>query len=295
MWRGPAPPPDLASVTIETRGEPALDLEARTTARRVAIGTGSGFVGGAATGATLTVGGTLTCAIITSPSIIGPFICLGIGVVAFPFMVGGGAIIGTVGGAATGAIVGGLPGKTATEISELVQQPASVRDFTQELGTAVRANVPEARQTERREALTLVALELNRVELTQYRSDELAIKMQAAASYSWGGGGHRRSKRKTTATCTYEFETERAHVPEWLPDGSRTFDQAFTNGINAIARQIAVDMDTTLPPPERQGRKLFGAKMTKIGENTYEVTGETARDAEERRRSICFETLRDAR
>jgi len=294
MWRGTPPPPDLSSVAIEASGESALDLKARTTARRIAIGTGSGFVGGAATGAVLTVGATGVCAVVTAPSIIGPPLCLMAGVVAFPFMTGGGAIIGTVGGATTGAIVGGLPGKTATEISELAQQPASLRDFTQELGTAVRANVPEPRQTEPSEALTLVDLELTNVELAQYRSDKLAIKMQAAARYSWGGGGPR-SQRKTTATCTYEYETEQAHVSEWLPDGGRTFDQAFTDGINAIARQIAVDMDTSLPPPEPQGRKLFGAKMTKIGEDTYELRGDTAREAEERRRSICFATLRDAR
>jgi hypothetical protein len=295
MFRGPAPPPDLSTVAVATSGEPELDLKARTTTRRIAIGTGSGFVGGAATGAALTVGGTFVCAAILIPTVIGPLFCIAAGVVAFPFMVGGGAIIGTVGGATTGAIVGGLPGDTATEISELTHQPASVRDFTQELGTAVRTNIPESRQTERREALTLVALELTRVELAQYRSDKLSIKMQAEAKYSWGGGGHRRSKRKATATCKYEYETEPAHVSEWLPDGGRTFDQAFTNGIDAIARQISVDMDSSLPPPEKQGRRFFGAKMTKLGENTYEVTHDTAQEAEERRRSICWESLRDAR
>lgn len=189
----------------------------------------------------------------------------------------GGAIVGTVTGATVGAIVGGLPRKTATEVSDLVQQPASVRNFTQELGEAVRANVPDSRVAESGEALTLVALELTDVKLVQYRSDELAIKMQAAAKYTWGS-----PKRRVSATCEYESATEQAHVSQWLPGGELNFDQAFTDAINGLASQIAAGMNPDLTAPQAERRGLFGGSKE-------------PEDPEELQRLECFETLRNTR
>lgn len=71
-WRKPVAPPDFSSLAITTDGDPDLDLIARTTIRRVAIGSGAGLVGGAATGAVGTVGATGVCAVVTAPSVIGP-------------------------------------------------------------------------------------------------------------------------------------------------------------------------------------------------------------------------------
>ena len=298
MWSKPPPPPDLSSVAISTAGDPDLDLKARTTIRRVAIGAGSGLVSGAAAGAAGTIGATVFCAAVTLPTGIGPLICTGLGVVAFIPVTAAGAFIGTVGGTATGAIVGGLPRKKATEISKLVQQPASGRNFKQELGTAVRARVPESRQTDRDTALTLVAVELTEVELTQDRSDSLAIKMKASAEYAWGhirAGGHRRTQNKPTkATCTYEYETEKVHVDEWLVDGAKAFDLAFTDAVDGIARQVANDMQADAPAREA-GSSALGVQVKKLPSGDYELKGDTAEDAEARQSEDCLKKLRRGR
>ena len=88
---------------------------------------------------------------------------------------------------------------------------------------------------------------------------------------------------------------EELYITPEITDGGKTFDLAFTDAINGIARVISQDMNSGLPPAEDAGSSLMGVQMKQMPSGDYHVTGDTAEDAEARQSSDCLKKLRSAK
>jgi hypothetical protein len=228
LFGGADPGPQFTTVTIMTRGQSDMDLEADSTLKSALIGGGAGGASGAVIGAGVGAG--------IGAAGGGPFAPVAAVIGAGVF--GG---IGLVGGATTGVVIGGfqgLPGEKAEQVTQVLSDLAQIRDFQEELRSAVEATVPADRRAAANQADATAILELTQLELEQHLSDEISLRIRAKMTLEWGPNIEDRDSLSTD----YEYETPDRHVDDWLLDDGAAFGAGFTEGMDAIADQMSRDI-----------------------------------------------------
>jgi len=228
LFGGADPEPQFTTVTIMTRGQSDMDLEADSTLKSALIGGGGGGASGAVVGAGVGAG--------VGAAGGGPLAPVAAVVGAGVF--GG---IGLVGGATTGVVIGGLqglPGEKAEQVTRILAGLAQTRDFQEELRSAVEATVPPDRRAAANQADATAILQLTQIELEQHLSDEVSLRMRAKMTLEWGPN----REDPDSLNTDYEYETPDRHVDDWLLEDGAAFGAGFTEGIDAIAGQMFRDI-----------------------------------------------------
>jgi len=227
MLGGSEPQPTFETMAVVTRGQSDVDLEADSTGKSALVGGGAGALSagavGAGTGAALGLG-------------MGPLAPAAVPVFAGIFGAGG-----ALAGGATGVVVGGLqglPSEKAEEVTRILAELATGRDFQGELRHEVESSLPESRQATSDRADATAIVELTEVELEQHLSDGVSVHMEAKLTLEWGpdrGAPHSKD-------WSYEDDTPERHVDEWLQEDGRAFGVALSEGIDTLASQMSRDL-----------------------------------------------------
>jgi hypothetical protein len=151
-------------------------------------------------------------------------------------------VAGFIAGGVTGAVaggIGGLPWKTAGQVNELLLNLQRRRDFGREIQLAIEAEVPSEKQARRDQAEAIVTARLDEIDLRQHYSERLSMRIYGSMTQEWD----RASGQPKTRTCKYAFTSETRDVEDWLHDGGKLFDVAFTDAVNHFASWMARDLD----------------------------------------------------
>jgi hypothetical protein len=153
-----------------------------------------------------------------------------------------GATFGLVVGGVTGAVVGGiggLPRKTAAQVNEILDGLQSQRDLRSEIQFAIESNVPREKQGSADQAEAVVTARLDSIDLRQHYSERLSIRFYGSMTQEWD----RRVGPPKKRTCEYTFTTATRDVEDWLLDGGKLFDTAFTDAVNSFGYWMARDLE----------------------------------------------------
>jgi hypothetical protein len=244
-WKEPDPPAFQrvvlqSEVQRNSDGRLKGDLHADTTLKSSLVTAGALGVTGAGIGAWT----GLSC------SASGPF-----GVALTPICVAVFAATGFVIGGVTGAVVGGiggLPRKTAAQVNEILDGLQSRRDVRSEIQLAIQSNVPREKQVGSDQAEAVVTARLDSIDLRQHYSERLSIRFFGSMTQEWD----RRIGPPKKRTCKYAYTTPTRDVEDWLLDGGKLFDVAFTDAVNSFGYWMARDLEAFAmrrPQPASEG------------------------------------------
>jgi hypothetical protein len=256
MFRDPVPPgferiSIQAQVERDKHGNLEGDLVAHSTLKGVLIGTFTGAPSGAIVGG----GGALGISLLVcSPMLIFYPFCViawtGAGTI-------GGFVVGLVGGGTMGAI-GGLPSKTANEVTEVLARLEEARNFDDDMLTAMRRAVAQEKQVDAADAAAVVTARLHEFDLRQHSKDRLSVRLWASMVQAWQIEGEKPKEN----TCKYRYTSEKKEAEAWLADGGVAFGEALTQAIETFARWMNRDLEafatgTELPKTEEDPRSCF--------------------------------------
>lgn len=151
-------------------------------------------------------------------------------------------VTGFVAGGVTGAIiggVGGLPWKTAGEVNQILANLQRRRDFAREIQLAIEEEIPREKQVRADQAQAIVTARVDEIDLRQHYSERLSIRIHGSMIQEWD----RASGQPKSRTCKYAFTTATRDVEDWLHDGGKLFDVAFTDAVNHFGSWMARDLE----------------------------------------------------
>lgn len=233
-----AVPPGFERISLQAQverdddGKVAGDLAAYSTLKGVLVGLVVGAPSAAITGGGIGVGvGFLTCAATLFLYPLCVFFTAVTGAVI-------GAAVGLVGGGVMGAI-GGLPSKTAKEVTADLARLEEGRRFDDDLLAAIRAAVPAAKQVDGAGAQATVTARLDEFDLGQHAKDRLSVRLRAAMVQAWRPPGEEPKEK----TCKYRYTSEKKDAEAWLAGDGAPFGEAVTRGLQEIARWMNRDLE----------------------------------------------------
>lgn len=245
VFRAPVPPGfdkvEIASeVDRDKKGRAEGDLVAYSTTKGVLVGAALGGPSGAlSVGATGLAISLAVCAPIAVPFLFfAPVVYVACAGIATAASVAGGFVVG-LGTGITIGVVGGLPSKTAKEVTTVLKHVEDGRSFEEDIMAAMQDAIPPAKQTEGADAEAVVTARLDGLELNQHSKDRLSITVEASMEQVWQGDDAT-SKKKT---CKYSYDTDKKPVKTWLASDGVAFRESITQGIGVVGRWMNRDLE----------------------------------------------------
>jgi hypothetical protein len=243
-----------AQVERDDQGRIEGDLVAYSTLKGVLVGSVVGMPSGAVTGGGIGIGvGFLTCA----PTLFLYPLCVALTALAGVVI---GAAVGLVGGGVMG-FIGGLPSKTAQEVTADLTRIEEGRNFGDDLLTAVQAAIPAEKQTDDAHAEGVVTARLDEFDLGQHWKKRLTVRLRATMVQAWTPPGEEPEQK----TCKYRYTSEKQDAATWLAEGGAPFGEAVIRGLQEIARWMNRDLEAfatgkELPATETDPASCFREK-----------------------------------
>ena len=243
-----------AQVERDDEGKIEGDLVAYSTLKGVLVGSVVGLPSGAITGGGIGVGvGFLTCA----PTLFLYPLCVALTAIAGVVI---GATVGLLGGGVMG-FIGGLPSKTAKEVTADLARLEEGRNFDADLLAAVRAAIPAEKQVDDAHAEGVVTARLDEFDLGQHWKNRLTVRLRASMLQAWTPPGEKPKEK----TCKYRYTSEKQDAETWLAGDGAPFGEAFTRGMQEIARWMNRDLEAfaaqkELPKTESDPASCFHEK-----------------------------------
>jgi hypothetical protein len=237
MFRAPDPPIDQ-KIAIQSRverdGKGRLDgdLKAYSTLKGVLVGTATGLPSGGFTGGSIAFGaGFLACG---TTAFLWP-LCVFAATVTGAVI---GGIVGLFGGGIIG-FVGGLPSKTADQVTEALSHLEDGRRFEDDLQAAVEQAVPKEQQASADETTRILTARLDSFDLRQHSKDRLSIRLHGSMVQTWRDEKGKQRKN----TCDYRFDSEKKPADTWLESGGSAFGATVSEGLAMLARWMNRDLE----------------------------------------------------
>lgn len=161
----------------------------------------------------------------------GPFV-----LACAPFMAvfgaGAGAVLGTVGGGAVGAVLA-LPAEKAQAVEAVIADLVATTDFEQTLREEFIQRNSSGWNLVESERVPELIVGIEGLYLQQYAGNELSVEVVNSVVIAYGPGESQRTKR-----ILYRYSSERAHVDAWVDADGAALKEEIRQGFGENVRRI---------------------------------------------------------